>query len=198
MAKVCTCWLAAGWEKELARKVHNTKQNSMAFCDFSTTIHCDNLLHKNTKYHLLPPQLHTQIGANLSHDLLNAYDQYKEKHTSDSESDDENTAPGDGNVTTTAEATACKAEQDLESFVQLLIKLDDKVHEELASHQKEAKDVFCRLKWTGSNAGLSDPTCRAPNVHTQQQMTSQTSNTSAIKGTPCLPLLRHLKGDPQS
>jgi hypothetical protein len=52
--KVCACWLAASWEKDLARKVRNTKQGSTPFCDFSTSVRRDNLLLKNTKYHLSP------------------------------------------------------------------------------------------------------------------------------------------------
>ncbi|KAF8234067.1 hypothetical protein L208DRAFT_1263755 [Tricholoma matsutake] len=183
MTKIHAHWLAAGWEKELAQKICNTKQSLMAFCDFSTTIRHDNLLLKNTKYHLSPPQLCTKIELNLSHDLLSAYDQYKEKHNSDSKSDDENMIPEDGDIAATAKALVCKAEQHLESFVQLLIKLDDKVHEESASHQKEAEDTFRKLKRSGSNAGLSDHACQAPNVCSQQQTTAQTSSSSTKGNT---------------
>ncbi|KAF8236094.1 hypothetical protein L208DRAFT_1023468, partial [Tricholoma matsutake] len=76
--------LAAGWEKDLAPKVHNSKQGSIPFCDFMMSICRDNLLLKNTKYHLSPLQLRTQIESNLSHELLSAYDRYKEKHDSES------------------------------------------------------------------------------------------------------------------
>jgi hypothetical protein len=63
------------------------------FCDFYTVIRCNNLLLKGTKHHLSPLQLCTQIEANLSPELLSAYDQYKEKHDSDSDSDIGNQAP---------------------------------------------------------------------------------------------------------
>ncbi|KAF8240300.1 hypothetical protein L208DRAFT_1113073, partial [Tricholoma matsutake] len=78
MAKVRSHWLAAGWEKDLAHKVHNSKQGLISFCDFAMSICCDNLLLKNTRYHLSPAQLCTQIELNLSHKLLSAYDHYKE------------------------------------------------------------------------------------------------------------------------
>lgn len=93
------------------------------------SIRCDNLLLKSTKYHLLPLQLHTQIESNLSHNLLSAYDHYKEKHDSASDSDGENNPPEDNNDATAAtETVARKAENCLELFIQLLIRLDNKVH----------------------------------------------------------------------
>lgn len=73
------------------------------------------------------------------------------------------------------EASARKAEHHLENFVQLLIRLDDKVHEESVSCQKEAEDAFRKLKCTGSSAALSDTTRRAPTVHLQQQPNSNSS-----------------------
>lgn len=193
MTKVCARWLVAGWEKDLARKVHNTKQGSTPFSDFSTSIRCDNLLLKNTKYHLSPAQLCNQIEANLSHKLLNMYDHFKEKNDSDVESDNENTAPGTAAVgaaapgandaATVAEAAAHKVEHHLENFVQLLIRLDDKVHEESMSHQKEAEDAFCKPKHSGSNAGLSDSSWHAPNVCAQQQSNSGSSTTTSKANT---------------
>lgn len=157
MTKVHAHWLTAGWEKELTRKVHNTKQGVTPFRDFSTNIRHDNLLLKNTKYHLSPAQLQTQIESNLSHDLLHAYDLHKEGIDSESESNNENVAPGvDEDPAAVAEASARKAEHRLEDFVQMLIKLDDKVHEENASHQKEAEDAIRKLKHTGSSARLAE------------------------------------------
>lgn len=49
MTKVYARWLTPGWKKELTRKVHNTKQGSTTFHDFSMSICCDNLLLKNMK-----------------------------------------------------------------------------------------------------------------------------------------------------
>ncbi|KAF8223505.1 hypothetical protein L208DRAFT_536174 [Tricholoma matsutake] len=155
MTKVRARWLTAGWEKELTHKVCNTKQGVTPFRDFSTNICRDNLLLKNTKYHLSPAQLQTQIESNLSHNLLHVYDLHKEGIDSESESNDKNVAPGvDEDPAAVTEASARKAEHCLEDFVQMLIKLDDKVHEENASCQKEAEDAIHKLKRTGSSAGL--------------------------------------------
>ncbi|KAF8231617.1 hypothetical protein L208DRAFT_1276214 [Tricholoma matsutake] len=74
VSRVRGCWLTLGWEKELAWKVQNLKQGASPFHNFSNTIQCDNLLLKNTKHHLSPVQLHMQIEANLSPELLSAYD----------------------------------------------------------------------------------------------------------------------------
>ncbi|KAF8235723.1 hypothetical protein L208DRAFT_1094587, partial [Tricholoma matsutake] len=65
MSRVRGCWLTPGWEKELAWKVQNLKQGAAPFHDFLTTIRRDNLLLKNTKHHLSPAQLCTQIEVNL-------------------------------------------------------------------------------------------------------------------------------------
>ncbi|KAF8228063.1 hypothetical protein L208DRAFT_1489950, partial [Tricholoma matsutake] len=169
--------LAAGWEKDLACKVCNSKQGSISFCDFAMSICHDNLLLKNTKYHLSPAQLHTQIESNLSHELLSAYDHYKEKHNLGSDTDDENDMPADGNATATAEVTARKAENQLEVFIQLLIRLDNKVHEESASYQKEAEEALQKLKRSGLTAGLSESSRCAPYTCTQQQPSSQMTTT---------------------
>lgn len=178
MNKIRSHWLAAGWEKDLAHKVHNSEQGSTSFCDFAMSIHHDNLLLKNTKYHLSPLQLHTQIESNLSHELLSAYDHYKEKHNSDSDMDNENDALGDDDATAAAESAAQKAENHLEVFIQLLIRLDDKVHEESASCQKEAEDALWKLKHSGSTAGLSESSCKASNTHAGQQLSTQSGSVS--------------------
>lgn len=67
---------------------------------------------------------------------------------------------------------AWSAESCLKSFVQILIKLGDKVHEEAALHQKEAEEALQKLEWLGSTAGLSDAACHTPNVHNSQASTA--------------------------
>jgi hypothetical protein len=193
MTKVRACWLAAGWEKDLAHKVHNTKQGSTPFCDFSASVRRDNLLLKNTKYHLSPAQLRTQIQSNLSHEVQSTYNHFKNKNDSDNESGDENASPGTTtpgtaaagtiNAAAVAEAAAHKAEHQLENFVHVLIKLDDEVHEESASCQKEAEDAFHKLKCSGSNAGLSDSSQCAHSACAQQQSYSGSSTTISKANT---------------
>ena len=132
MSKVRTRWLPRGWEKDLARKVRNLKQGNMSFRDFSTIAHQDNLLLKNTKHHLSPQHLKGQIEANLSQALLATYDHYKDMNKDDSghDLDEENTSPN-------TDAATCKAEAALEELVQVLIKLDDNVH----NRRKEVEDA---------------------------------------------------------
>jgi len=75
--------------------------------------------------------------------LLTAYNHYKEKHDNpNSDSEKENNMDDDANPTMVAETIACKAESCLKGFVQILIKLNNKVHEEAASYQKEAEEAL--------------------------------------------------------
>ncbi|KAF8234091.1 hypothetical protein L208DRAFT_1128180, partial [Tricholoma matsutake] len=106
MIKVCLHWLPKCWQQELARKVRSTKQSETPFSDFIDSMCQDNLLLKNSQFHLSPTQLHTQIKSNISPELAAAFDQWKDNYES---SDDET----DENIDTVIELLTNEAERSL-------------------------------------------------------------------------------------
>jgi hypothetical protein len=162
MAKVRLHWLPKWWQQDLARKVRSTKQNKAAFSDFIDALCCNNLLLKGSQFHLSPPQLRTQIESNISPELAAAFDHWKDNHeSSSSESKKENDAPVDAAtiaaaaVVKTASDTL-KAETKLQSFVDTLTKLDQKLVEDQNTRKCDAEDAARSLKRSGSSVGLSD------------------------------------------
>jgi hypothetical protein len=136
-------------------KVCSTKQNKTVFSEFVDALHCDNLL-KNSQFHLSPPQLRMQIESNISPELVSAFDRWKDNHlSSDDESDKENkTADGaeTGGMTKTA-SDALKAETKLQSFIDTLTKLDQKLMEDRNVHRCDAEEAARSLKQSGSVVG---------------------------------------------
>jgi hypothetical protein len=136
MVKVRARWLPKRWQQELARKVRSTKQGKTAFSEFVDSLRRDNLLLKGSQFHLSPSQLHMQIESNISPELAMAFDQWKDNHeSSDNESEKENDTPVDA-VTAAAAvlvktaSDALKAETKLQAFIDMLMKLDQKLIED--------------------------------------------------------------------
>jgi hypothetical protein len=136
MLKVQSCWLPKCWQQDLACKVRSMKQGKTAFCDFINSLCQDNLLLKGSQFHLSPLQLRTQIESNISPKLAAAFDRWKDNHeSSDNDSEKENDTPTDTDaaaaaVLLKAAADALKAETKLQSFVDTLTKLDQKLSED--------------------------------------------------------------------
>jgi hypothetical protein len=128
----------------------------------------DNLLLKGSQFHLSPPQLRTQIKSNISPELATAFDHWKDNHeSSDEESEKENDAPVDpaamaGAAVAKAAADTLKAQAKLQSFVDTLTKLDQKLVEDRNARKQDAEDAARSLKCSGSSVGLSDMSRRAP------------------------------------
>jgi hypothetical protein len=178
MAKVRARWLPKRWQQDLACKVRSTKQNKTAFSDFIDSLRRDNLLLKGSQFHLSPSQLHTQIESNISPELAASFDRWKDNHkSSEDESEKENDAPIDpvasaaDNLLKSA-SSALKAEAKLQSFVDTLTKLDQKLVEDRNAQKCDAEDATRSLKRSGSSVGLSDASRRAP--YTRNGSTSNT------------------------
>jgi hypothetical protein len=178
-------------------RVHLTKQNKMPFSEFVDTLHHDNLLLKGSQYHLSPPQLRTQIKSNISPELASVFDRWKDNHeSSDGESDKENEVldgPEDDTTTsvTKASTTALKVEMKIQSFIDMLTKLDQKLIKDHNACRCDAEDAAHSLKCSSSTAGLSDSSRRPP--HTRSQPTASASSctqaTSSLSSSSCPPKL---------
>jgi hypothetical protein len=100
----------------------------------------------------LPSQLRTQIESNISPELAAAFDRYKDNHeSSDEDSEKENDAPDDPDAlsaTAIVKATsdALKAETRLQSFIDTLTKLDQKLIEDRNTHKRDAEEAARSLK----------------------------------------------------
>jgi hypothetical protein len=133
MAKVHLRWLPKHWQQDLACKVRSTKQGKATFCNFIDSLCQDNLLLKGSQFHLSPSQLCTQIESNISPELAAAFDWWKDNHkSSNNDSEKENDAPADVDAAAAAillKATTdtLKAEMKLQSFIDTLTKLDQKL-----------------------------------------------------------------------
>jgi hypothetical protein len=149
------------------------KQNKTLFSEFVDALRCDNLLLKNSQYHLSPPQLCTQIESNISPELASVFDRWKDNHeSSDDESDKENEVldgPEDEATVAVMKAstTALKAETKLQSFIDMLTKLDQKLIEDRNACRRDAEDVACSLKRSSSTVGLTDSSHHPPHAHSQ-------------------------------
>jgi DNA-directed RNA polymerase specialized sigma24 family protein len=162
MTKVCARWLPKRWQQELTQKVRSTKQNKTAFSDFIDCLRRDNLLLKGSPFHLSPSQLCTQIESNISPELAAAFDRYKDNHdSSDEDSEKENNVPDDPDAlatTTIVKATSdvLKAKTRLQSFVDTLTKLDQKLIEDRNTRKCDTEEAARSLKWSSSTVRLSD------------------------------------------
>jgi hypothetical protein len=195
MAKVRARWLPKRWQQDLARKVRSTKQNKTAFSDFIDSLRRDNLLLKGSQFHLSPSQLRTQIELNISPKLAASFDRWKDNHeSSEDESEKENDAPIDPVASAAANllksaSSALKAEAKLQSFVDTLTKLDQKLVEDRNAQKRDAEDAARSLKRSGSSVGLSDVSRRAPytrNGSTSNTRTQTPSSSSSSSRPPKL------------
>ncbi|KAF8232364.1 hypothetical protein L208DRAFT_1563115, partial [Tricholoma matsutake] len=147
MARVHARWLPKHWQQHLACKVRSTKQNKTPFSEFVDALHCNNLLLKNSQHHLSPPQLCMQIESNISPELALVFDHWKDNHkSSDDESDKENEAAvalEDEAAAAVAKATTTvlKAETKLQSFIDMLTKLDQKLIEDSNTCKRDDEDA---------------------------------------------------------
>jgi hypothetical protein len=197
MGKVCARWLPKRWQQDLAQKVHSTKQMRTPFSEFIDTLCHDNLLLKGSQYHLSPPQLHTQIESNISPELASVFDRWKDNHeSSDNKSDKENEAskgPEDGAAAALSKtiATALKAETRLQSFIDTLTKLDQKLIEDHNTHKRDAEDAARSLKCSSSMVGLSDPSHCPPHARSQPNASASSRNqlASSSSSSSCPPKL---------
>jgi hypothetical protein len=162
MVKVHARWLPKRWQQELARKVWLTKQGKTAFSEFVNSLRRDNLLLKGSQFHLSPSQLRTQIESNIAPELAAAFDRWKDNHeSSNDESEKENDALVEPLTAAAAElvkatSDALKAETKLQSFVDMLTKLDQKLIEDRNARKRDAEDAARSLKRSGLSVGLSD------------------------------------------
>jgi hypothetical protein len=197
MMRVSSCWLLKCWQQDLARKVCFIKQNKIAFSDFINALCCNNLLLKGSQFHLSPPQLCIQIESNILPELTAAFDHWKDNHeSSDKESEKENDTPINPVATAAAgivkaASYALKAEAKLQSFVDTLTKLNQKLVKDCNTCKCNAEDTARSLKCSGSSIGLSDASQHAsysrnagtPNGHAQGIQPSSLSSSQPPKLT---------------
>jgi hypothetical protein len=114
----------------------------------------------------------------------------------DDESEKENDAPIDpaaaaGAGLAKAASDTLKAETKLQSFVDILMKLDQKLIEDRNACKRDAEDAARGLKRSGSSVGLSDASQHAPysrntpmsNAHTQTSLLLSSSSSCPPKLT---------------
>jgi hypothetical protein len=145
---------------------------------------------KGSPFHLLPSQLRTQIESNISPELAAAFDHYKDNHdSSDEDSEKENDALDDPDALATAAVVkavldALKAKAKLQSFINTLTKLDQKLIEDRNACKRDAKEAARSLKWSSSTIRLSDrPQC-APYSRGQTTSNSRTQTSSSLISSP--------------
>jgi hypothetical protein len=198
MSKVHARWLPKRWQQELARKVRSTKQNQTPFSNFINCLRRDNLLLKGSLFHLSPSQLHTQIESNISPELTAAFDCYKDNHNSSEEdSEKENDAPDNPNTlaaTTAVKAAsdALKAETRLQSFINILTRLDQKLFKDRNTRKCDAEEAARTLKHSSLTVGLTDGSRCAPYSRGQPSSNIRTQTTSS-SSTSCPPKLMDRK-----
>lgn len=113
-------------------------------------------------------QLCTQIELNILPELAATFDRWKHNHeSSDDESEKENDAAVNPLATAAAGAVkadldALKVEMRLQSFVDTLMKLDQKLIEDYNTWKQDAEDATRSLKCSGLSVGLSDASQCAP------------------------------------
>jgi hypothetical protein len=96
--------------------------------------------------------------------------------SSDDESDKENKTADDANAGTMTKTAldTLKAETKLQSFINTLTKLDQKLMEDRNARRRDAEEAARSLKRSGSAVSLSDAARRAPNTHAQTSTSSRT------------------------
>ncbi|KAF8231833.1 hypothetical protein L208DRAFT_1275149 [Tricholoma matsutake] len=184
MIKVRTRWLPKRWQQELARKVQSTKQNKTPFSDFIDSLRRDNLLLKGSQFHLSPSQLRTQIELNISPELAAAFDCWKDNHDSsdDEVNDVDNDVDADAAAAAKAAADALKAEARLQSFVDTLTKLDQKLIEDRTARKCDAEEAARSLKRSSStpatngHAQVSTLNSRPPKLTDHERKYLETYN----------------------
>ena len=88
-----------------------------------------------------------------------------------------------------ASTTTLKSEAKLQSFIDVLIKLDQKLIKDCNAHRHDAEDAAHSLKCSSSTVGLSDSSCCPPHACSQSTTTSHTQFTSSSSSLSCPPKL---------
>ena len=131
-----------------------------------------------------------QIESNISPELTTTFDRWKDNHgSSEKESEKENKAPANPDVTTAAAALKVtldmlKAVVRLQSFVDTLTKLDQKLIEDWNACKCDAKEAARSLKCSSSTIGLSDGSQCAPYSRGQSSSTTHTQTSSSSSSYP--------------
>ena len=167
MLKVHVQWLLKRWQQDLTCKVWSTKQNGTPFADFVDGLRCDNLLLKGSTFHLSPAQLRTQIESNISSDLAAAFDHWKDNHGSSSDESEKENEPLDNDeapVALKSVMDALKAEGRLQSFIDMLSRLNQKLIDDRNNRHCETEEAVRSLKCSSLAVRLSESARCAPNV----------------------------------